>query len=1637
MVPTLTLLPQTGSPIIDAVPTASCPVGADQRGYARPDNLEFVCDIGAVETGASPAPPLPTMSAGSVAWHPHHAVHLSDGLTANIDAADGHVDVDTGDLRIPGRGRDLTFDHVWDSTLAHEGLTTTVGQGWLSRLTPRIGGDIRAVLTYTDTTGATYPFVYTGAMTATAPYTAYRPPAGEPWQLTASSTAYTLTNFLTGDVRSFDGQGHLLADVDAYGNSNTLSGGPVGPTGETNSGNGMPGSGRTLAYTYTNGLLSEVAGPAWQKGGSAVAGSQHVTYAYKNASQLQTVTRGAGTTNASVTRFGYDPTGTQLITITTPGGHAWVVGYTAEGRLASITSPVSGSVPAYTTAFAYAAGQTVMVEGYGSPAPVTTTYMLDAQGELVAVTDALSDTTSYVYDANHDITSTTDARGNTTAYSYTYVGPSQNVGLLTQRTDPPIAAYTTTNSLVSPVTTYSYNLTTDDLSEVDSPEGGRTLYGYDGYHSVITTTQLLQSPPSGGVGCPQVVQRNYAQVAARTDVHTLTSCVSNTWRASVNQLDQYGEITGTVDGRGVDISGNLTPTVTLDPVNAPLVMRRYVYTPQGDLSSVSTPPITTTLNGVRKANQPVTVSYGYDADGNQTAITSTNGYKTTVSYDHLGRPVMTTAPSVPLYDGSTKSPTVTLGYDGDGNVATTVDALSERVTRSYDPLGRVVAQTNPLGRTALYTYTATTLAATQDYSGNVTQYGDDAAGRLVATIDPLGTHTQAALDAMGNSTAITTPLDYAHVQTTTVEQRGYDALNRVITDGVQGTGGVAPAVPQVSTTSYDKDGNVALRVSPAGSLTYNTYDLTDRLANTAIFTDPAQSPLAQQSVTLDPADNPVAAMDLQGHDHHALFDGANRVSQATDCAQYCGGIAPIVTTPGYDPDGNVLALTQTVGSVMTTTTAGYNALDWLTTQNDGLGATVYGYDAVGRLRTQSLLGGRGVVTGTVNQEGLTTGIAESVTDAVTSPVRSGSTSIFTYTLDDLLLTDTLDSGVVTASVAEARAYDADNRVTGLQASGATLAQGYGYGYDPQGHTITVTISGYPTQQLTYDAHGWLQQDVAGTGGTPPSWQYDANGNLTQALHAGTVLKYSYAVAAGQATPPHALPNELVSTLGTGLSATGYSYDNSGNTAVIVQATNGYSLTYDAQDRLTTVVLTDTSGLGRNASVTIAYNARGLRARYTVTRSGQSLPAFDERLLYRGARVGQVAVTGTQVTAPFTETFVYRPTGSPLELLYQQAKQGTQRYWYVLDGRGNVTALVNATGVAVNHYYYDAWGVPASPDGGITAGTTELVHQPLRYGGYWYDGWDDSLGTSPDQGWNMGALPWYALGPRSYDPVLERFLQPDPATRGSLPDYAYANNDPLDVTDPTGRAGVPTGCASGDDVGTPGNAAGCALAGAQQAADAQRGQALSLIANVFTLGLYGSVESAFGPGSGLGERALGIVGLVPFVGEVGRGVGLAADAVDAARAAEDAARLADEGAQALPVSASIETGSLGGQLYPAAKLEQLGSYLAKRGVALKVGDEFLPPDARGVFAVYNSGGAELVLGSNPTAYEVWHELSHYIQYRRIGEEAYTALSRSRELGNVPEQFVFDMLENSPKRWSALTYEEQQHAIAYIERVGGFR
>ena len=87
--PTQTMLPQTDSPLIDAIPPASCQVDVDQRGVSRPQMKG--CDIGSVEVrGASlDVTKVVTGTAGnSVPANGYSfAVSCSDGTTATLTVA--------------------------------------------------------------------------------------------------------------------------------------------------------------------------------------------------------------------------------------------------------------------------------------------------------------------------------------------------------------------------------------------------------------------------------------------------------------------------------------------------------------------------------------------------------------------------------------------------------------------------------------------------------------------------------------------------------------------------------------------------------------------------------------------------------------------------------------------------------------------------------------------------------------------------------------------------------------------------------------------------------------------------------------------------------------------------------------------------------------------------------------------------------------------------------------------------------------------------------------------------------------------------------------------------------------------------------------------------------------------------------------------------------------------------------------------------------------------------------------------------------------------------------------------------------------------------------------------------------------
>ena len=122
--------------------------------------------------------------------------------------------------------------------------------------------------------------------------------------------------------------------------------------------------------------------------------------------------------------------------------------------------------------------------------------------------------------------------------------------------------------------------------------------------------------------------------------------------------------------------------------------------------------------------------------------------------------------------------------------------------------------------------------------------------------------------------------------------------------------------------------------------------------------------------------------------------------------------------------------------------------------------------------------------------------------------------------------------------------------------------------------------------------------------------------------------------------------------------------------------------------------------------------------------------------------------------------------------------------------------------------------------------------------------------------------------------------------------------------------------------------------------------------------------------------------------------------------------------------------LGGELYDAGKLQQLTNYLNKKGFKLRMDGDDIFPDH--VAAAFDGSAREIILRSNPTKMEVWHELTHFRQFQKLGPQAYMQQTRT-----MKEQFVFDFLENSPRRWGNFTPEQRSSAVDYIYSVGGIR
>jgi len=480
------------------------------------------------------------------------------------------------------------------------------------------------------------------------------------------------------------------------------------------------------------------------------------------------------------------------------------------------------------------------------------------------------------------------------------------------------------------------------------------------------------------------------------------------------------------------------------------------------------------------------------------------------------------------------------------------------------------------------------------------------------------------------------------------------------------------------------------------------------------------------------------------------YDTANRLKQKTysdttgtvtylyKTAALGKGLLSEMTDPSgtetyqYDKLKRVSVITKTIGSTSYGIDYTYNAGSQLTEIVYPSGRSVfYNYDHVGHLCQ--------VATASASD-----------CNAVSPYLTMSSAN---YDAADRPLSATYGNGVVASAVYSPQTAE----LTSLSyAKGSTTLFGLNYYYQqdsthcPAGNTISNngqiqciadvssgTGAAGRSVAYTYDQLGRLL--TANTNGSTQypawglSWTYDRYGNRTaQTVTAGSGFNVSYTVNAAN--------NQFTTA--------GFSYDGPGN---VIAAPGGATFTYDAQECNT--------GYTGNGSATYTCDGNGLRVKKVVTGSNAVTTVYIR--------------SGGQVLAEYDNGAA---TASP-----------TREYLYGNNLLATVTGSSGGSGGTIVYQHRDT----LSPRLYTDANGNDIGEQgTYPFGESWYNNNSTSnwVYTSYERDAESGND--YALA-RSFASTEGRFLSPDPL-EGHVGDpqswnrYAYVENDPINLSDPSGQ-----------------------------------------------------------------------------------------------------------------------------------------------------------------------------------------------------------------------------------------------------------
>lgn len=724
--------------------------------------------------------------------------------------------------------------------------------------------------------------------------------------------------------------------------------------------------------------------------------------------------------------YHFDPQGRHLRTLNTmTGAVIYTFGYDEQGQLSAIQDG-DGNV---TTVQRSSGNPTGIV----SPDGLVTALAADGNGYLASITNPVGESYAMNYAAGGLLTRLTNARGYFSEMSYDTFGRlvydknAANGTWNLARSETPASYEVNLGSALNRNYRYLVEpLTSGDKRRTDTrPDGTR-----------VTTLE-------------------------RSNGTTETTLPDNTFTTVVENPDSRFGSQAPVVSQTTRLPSGLTATTARQ--------RNTILANPQDLLSVVTHTESTTVNG--KTSTTV-----YNAAARQYTVTSAGGRVTQITIDNQARPVLTVVPNIApvaysydtrgrlsvITDGSgADARQTTLNYNGEGFLASMVDATDRTHSFGYDNAGRLRTQTLPDGRVVTWSYDAngnvigitppsrpthafnyTAVDLEEIYSPPVVAGIADPATRYTYSLDkqlttiarPDGQTVDLGYDAGGRLNTVTLP-------------------SRTVTHGYHATTGqlINVNTSQGQNITYSYDGFLPMTETVSGTITgsvartyNNDFDVTGlsvngNQINFGYDSDRLITQAGDLSISRDTQNGLITGTALGAVATAQTYNAFGEISGFT-ASQSGTSVLDIQYT--RDKLGRITQKVETTAGSTDTVAYTYDTAGRLieVTKNGAIQST-YAYDANGNRFSKTTSGG--TVSGSYdNQDRLLSygnnNYSYAANGELSTKTNSGQTTSYTYDVLGNLTNATLPGGTAIEYVIDGR-----NRRIGKRVNGA-LVQGFLY-----------------------------------------------------------------------------------------------------------------------------------------------------------------------------------------------------------------------------------------------------------------------------------------------------------------------------------------------------------------------------------------------------------------------------------------------------------------------------------------------------------------------------------------------------------------------------------------------------------------